>query len=244
MLNSTLTCFNGLDLVKYEKIMIYQERYDADTNNFYYWDEFLEYFNYDFYKAYDCWNLSLINSDFYDLFPKYKKSSNDKKEITFCGQNYDDLSNIDKKDWYKLSMPNIIDFSIKSSLPEDLIIHIGHFTDLINFRLINKNIFRRILDIFVYKYIKNLCNLHNKLIYLKYININPTYQASYIYYSKKINCIKSPCNAITKKGTFCKNLTHGNQKCHCHKSKKEIYPWYEFRPRSLIPSPQQTNPPF
>ena len=35
MLNSTLTCFNGLDLVKYEKIMIYQERYDADTNNFY-----------------------------------------------------------------------------------------------------------------------------------------------------------------------------------------------------------------
>ena len=32
-------------------------------------DEFSEYFNYDFYKAYDLWNLSLINSDF-NLFQK------------------------------------------------------------------------------------------------------------------------------------------------------------------------------
>ena len=211
------TCFNGLDLKKYRKITLYQRRFD--DGHCYYWDEFLEYFNFNFHKAYDCWNLSTVNHlEFYNRFPEYVKDSiNNSNQPKFLNQNINDLTKLDKKHWFKLKLPEIIDFSNNLLLPEDLIVCIGDFTDLINFRLINKNIFTKTQDKFVYKYINNLYHLDKILIYLKSLNIKPTPQASYIYYTSKINPKKSPCNAITKKGSFCKNLTFGNQKCHCHK---------------------------
>ena len=218
MSSSILTCFNGLDIQKYTDIILYQRRNDLE--NYYYWDEFMEYFDFNFYQSYNCWKLSEIDPDFYLRFPKYNntninKPKSSKSEI----QNLDKLMKTDKKYWFTLNMPEIINFSNLPSLPDDLLVYIAHFSDLINIRLINKNIFRKILDIFIYKYIINLNNLKEKLKYLKILNIKPSHQASYIYYTSNINTKKTPCNAITKKGTFCKNLTMGNQKCHCHKSK-------------------------
>lgn len=149
------------------------------------------------------WNF---NKKFYKRFHKnkHKKKITDPLEI---------LSKTDKNKWFDLNFPEIIYSS--QLLNNDILTIISHYSDVLVFRVLNKELYNNTNNFIQDNYSLQLNILKYNIYFLRSMKIcvSPLALKSYPAYMRTY----SPCGHTTKKGTSCKNITYGNQKCYCHR---------------------------
>lgn len=151
---------------------------------------------------------------------KYKKYSRRSLKQIKLSDYFNTINNKKYNSVFKLDFKNPDYHQI---LPIEIILLIGNYNPK-DIRTLGKELYIKIDPIFCINNKLKLTNYCFYKYYLSSIGIKPNFTALNLYYLKKKynNNVKTPCNCITKKGTFCKILTYGNKKCGHHKSKGYI----------------------
>lgn len=120
-------------------------------------------------------------------------------------------TNYKNKDVFKIIFPAPIS---REFVPSSAMKIIGEFNPL-DIRVLNMEYKDAMALIFYQKFKGYISEMMYFKSFLQEMKIKPTYTALEVYYRKKKQ--RSPCGEMTKKGTRCKILTCGSNRCGHHK---------------------------